>query len=124
MARRPRWRREPEARAVCRRLRVSPQKLNLVAALIRGKPVQEAVAQLQFCKRRIADDVLKVLNSAIANAEENEGMDVDRLYVAESHVGKNLVMKRIRARARGRAFRINKPFSQITIIVREMGERA
>ncbi|MCY4541626.1 MAG: 50S ribosomal protein L22 [Rhodobacteraceae bacterium] len=123
MARTPQRHAPPEARAIGRRMRVSPRKLNLVAGLIRGKVVQEAQAELLFCKRRIADDVLKVLKSAIANAENNEGMEVDWLYVAEAYVGRNLVMKRIRPRARGRAARIKKPFSQITIVLRESGGR-
>ncbi|MEG9862378.1 MAG: 50S ribosomal protein L22 [Parvularculales bacterium] len=108
-----------EARAVGRMMRVSPQKLNLVAQLIRGKPVEVALADLEFSRKRIARDVRKILQSAIANAENNNELDIDALMVAEAFVGKNLVMKRWRARARGRAARILKPFSQLTVIVRE-----
>ncbi|QXX74077.1 50S ribosomal protein L22 [Methylovirgula sp. HY1] len=109
-----------EAKAVCRMLRVSPQKLNLVAQLIRGKAVDKALADLQFSRKRIAGDVKKTLESAIANAENNHGLDVDDLVVAEAFVGKALVMKRFSPRARGRAGRIEKPFSNLTIIVREV----
>ena len=105
-------------------LRTSPQKLNLVAAMIRGKPVERALAELTFSKRRIAGDVKKTLQSAIANAENNHGLDVDELVVAEAHVGKNLVLKRGRPRARGRFGRIQKPFSQLTIKVRQVEEQA
>lgn len=111
-----------EALAVSRMLRVSPQKLNLVAAMVRGKPVEEAITILKFSRKRIARDVLKTLNSAIANADYNYNLDVDALVVKEAFVGKNLVMKRFRPRARGRAGRINKPFAQVTIVVREMNE--
>jgi len=111
-----------EALAVSRMLRVSPQKLNLVAAMLRGKQVEDAITILKFSKRRIAKDVLKTLNSAIANADYNYNLDVDQLIVAEAFVGKNIVMKRFRARARGRIGRIAKPFSQITIVVREVEE--
>ena len=100
-----------EAQAVVRSLRVSPQKLNLVAQLIRGKKVEKALADLTFSHKRIAKDVKKTLQSAIANAENNHGLDVDQLVVAEAFVGKNLVMKRFHARARGRMGRIEKPFS-------------
>ena len=113
-----------EAMAKCRMLRTSPQKLNLVAGLIRGKKVEKAIADLTFSKKRIAQDVLKVLQSAIANAENNHGLDVDSLVVAEAWVGKNLVMKRGRPRARGRFGKIMKPFSEITIKVRQVGESA
>ena len=113
-----------EAQAIARMLRTSPQKLNLVAGLIRGKKVDKALADLTFSKRRIAGDVKKVLQSAIANAENNHGLDVDNLVVAEAYVGKNLVMKRGRPRARGRFGKIMKPFSQITIKVRQVGETA
>ncbi|HCX67974.1 50S ribosomal protein L22 [Parvibaculum sp.] len=113
-----------EAQAVGRMLRVSPQKLNLVAQLIRGKKVDTAIADLTFSRKRIADDVKKVLQSAIANAENNHDLDVDELVVAEAYVGKNLVMKRWHARARGRVGRIQKPFSQITIVVRQVEEQA
>jgi large subunit ribosomal protein L22 len=115
---------ENEAQAVSRAMRVSPQKLNLVAATIRGKKVERALADLAFSRKRIAGDVRKTLESAIANAENNHDLDVDELVVAEAHVGKNLVMKRWRARARGRIGRIKKPFSQITIVVRQVEEAA
>jgi len=111
-----------EARAIVKNLRVSPQKLNLVAEQIRGKPVQRALMDLEFSRRRIAQSVKAGLESAIANAENNHQLDVDRLVVAEATVGKGLVMKRWRARARGRVARIHKPFSQITHVVREQGE--
>ncbi|QYZ68762.1 50S ribosomal protein L22 [Neotabrizicola shimadae] len=113
-----------EAMAIARMLRTSPQKLNLVAGLIRGKKVEKALADLTFSKRRIAGDVKKCLQSAIANAENNHGLDVDSLVVAEAYVGKNLVMKRGRPRARGRFGKIMKPFSEITIKVRQVGESA
>ena len=107
-----------------RSLRVSPQKLNLVAQLIRGKKVEKALADLTFSHKRIAKDVKKTLQSAIANAENNHNLDVDQLIVAEAYVGKNLVMKRFHARARGRMGRIEKPFSQLTVVVREVQEQA
>ena len=113
-----------EAMAIARMLRTSPQKLNLVAGLIRGKKVDKALADLTFSKRRIAGDVKKCLQSAIANAENNHGLDIDSLVVAEAWVGKNLVMKRGRPRARGRFGKIMKPFSEITIKVRQAGESA
>jgi large subunit ribosomal protein L22 len=113
-----------EAMAVLRMLRTSPQKLNLVAGMIRGKKVDKALADLTFSKRRIAGDVKKCLQSAIANAENNHNLDVDSLIVAEAWVGKNLVMKRGRPRARGRFGKIMKPFSEITIKVRQAGESA
>ncbi|AWD22472.1 50S ribosomal protein L22 [Pseudogemmobacter blasticus] len=113
-----------EAMAIARMLRTSPQKLNVVAGLIRGKKVDKALADLTFSKRRIAGDVKKCLQSAIANAENNHGLDVDSLVVAEAWVGKNLVMKRGRPRARGRFGKIMKPFSEITIKVRQVGESA
>jgi len=106
-----------EARVVLRMLRGSPQKLNLLAQQIRGLPVEKALNQLQFSPKRQATDVRKALQSAIANAENNHGLDIDSLIVTQAHVGKNLVMKRIRARARGRAARILKPFSQLTIVL-------
>jgi large subunit ribosomal protein L22 len=109
-----------EAKAVARMLRVSPQKLNLVAGLIRGKKVAAALADLEFSRKRIAKEVRKCLESAIANAENNHDLDVDDLVVAEAHVGKALVLKRFHARARGRAGRIEKPFSRLTIVVREV----
>lgn len=111
-----------EARAVARNLRVSPRKLNLVAETIRGMSIEPALAQLTFSTKAAAVDVKKTLQSAIANAENNHQLDVDRLYVAEAHVGKGLVMKRFRARARGRVGKILKPFSHITIVVREREE--
>jgi len=113
-----------EARAVTKLLRVSPQKLNLLAQLIRGKKVDKALADLTFSRKRIARDVKKTLESAIANAENNHDLDVDSLVVSEAYVGKKLVMKRLRARARGRASRIEKPFAQITVIVRQVEESA
>jgi large subunit ribosomal protein L22 len=115
----PRRAADNEALAISRMLRVSPQKLNLVAALIRRKPVAKALADLTFSKKRIADDVKKTLQSAIANAENNHSLDVDALVVAEAYVGKNLVLKRGRPRAPGRYGKIMKPFSQITIKVRQ-----
>ncbi len=111
-----------EAMAYAKLLRTSPQKLNLVACMIRGKEASRAVADLSFSKRRIAAEVKKVLRAAIANAENNHQLDVDRLYVKEATVGKTLVMKRFRARARGRGARIVKPFSNLTVIVREREE--
>ena len=116
----PRALKENEAKAVTRMLRISPQKLNLLAQLIRGKKVEKALADLEFSRKRIAVDVRKTLQSAIANAENNHSLDVDDLVVAEAHVGKALVMKRFAARARGRAGRIEKPFANITIVVREV----
>ena len=113
-----------EAMAKSRMLRTSPQKLNLVAGLIRGKPVAKAMTDLTFSKRRISEDVLKTLQSAVANAENNHGLDVDELIVAEAFVGKNMVMKRGRPRARGRFGKILKPFSEITIKVRQVEEQA
>ncbi len=106
-----------EARSVLRMLRISPQKLNLLAQQIRGLTVQKALNQLEFSPKRHAKDVRKALQSAIANAENNHNLDIDSLVVTQAHVGKNLVMKRIRARARGRAARIHKPFSQLTIVL-------
>ena len=113
---------ETEAKAVARNLRVSPQKLNLVAGMIRGKKVNAALAVLEFARKRIATDVRKCVMSAVANAENNHGLDVDALVVAEAYVGKNLVMKRFHARGRGRSSKILKPFSQITVVVREVQE--
>jgi large subunit ribosomal protein L22 len=120
----PRRLADNEAMAMVRSLRVSPQKLNLVAKTIRGKDANAALAELSFSRRRIAQDVKKALQSAIANAENNHQLDVDRLYVAEAMVGKSLVMKRFRPRARGRVGRIVKPFSRLTIVVREREETA
>ena len=113
-----------EAQAVQRMIRISPRKLNLVAAMIRGKKAATALAELTFSRKRIAGDVKKVLESAIANAENNHDLDVDALVVAEAHVGKALVLKRFSPRARGRANRIEKPFSHLTIVVREVEQSA
>ena len=113
-----------EAMAKVCSVRTSARKLNLVAASIRGLKVQRALNELEFSHRRIAKDVRKALYSAISNAENNHNLDIDSLIVAEAYVGKNLVMKRFAARARGRASRIEKPFSEITIVVREVGEAA
>ena len=115
---------ENEARAVTKLLRVSPQKLNLLAQLIRGKKVDRALADLTFSRKRIAKDVKKTLQSAIANAENNHDLDVDALVVSEAYVGKKLVMKRMRPRARGRGAAILKPFAQITVVVRQVAESA
>ena len=109
-----------EAKAVARMLRVSPQKLNLVAQLIRGKKVAAALADLEFSRKRIARDVRKCLESAIANAENNHDLDVDDLVVAEAHVGKAIVLKRFHPRGRGRVGRILKPFANLTIVVRQV----
>ena len=111
-----------EAMAFMRNIRVSPYKLNLVAGLIRGKDVAIALANLEFSRRRIAHTVRKVVESAIANAENNHQLDVDRLVVAEAWVGRAFAMKRFRARARGRPGRISKPFSNLTVVVREREE--
>jgi large subunit ribosomal protein L22 len=111
---------ESEAKAVARMLRVSPQKLNLVAQLIRGKKVATALADLEFSQKRISREVRKCLESAIANAENNHDLDVDDLVVSQAFVGKALVLKRFHARARGRGARILKPFSNLTIEVREV----
>ena len=113
-----------EAKAVARMLRVSPQKLNLVATLIRGKKVGSALADLTFSRKRIAGDVKKTLQSAIANAENNHGLDIDDLVVSEAFVGKAFVIKRFHARARGRAGRIEKPFSNLTVVVRQVEAKA
>ena len=115
---------ENEARAMTRLIRVSPQKLNLLAQLIRGKKVDRALADLTFSRKRVAKDVKKTLQSAIANAENNHDLDVDALVVSEAYVGKGLVMKRMRARARGRSGRIQKPFAQITVVLRQVEEVA
>ena len=123
-AKNPRRVAENEAMALARMLRTSPQKLNLVAGLIRGKKVEKALADLTFSKKRIAGDVRKCLQSAIANAENNHGLDVDALVVAEAYCGKNITLKRGRPRARGRFGKIMKPFSQLTIKVRQVGESA
>ena len=115
---------ENEAKAVSKMLRISPQKLNLVAQMIRGKKVASALADLEFSRKRIAKDVRKCLESAIANAENNHDLDVDDLVVAEAHVGKALVIKRFTPRGRGRVGRILKPFSHLTIVVRQVEARA
>ena len=119
----PRVLADSEAKTIVRNIRVSPQKLNLVAAMIRGMDVNKAIATLTFSRRRISNDVEKAWQSAIANAENNHSLDVDRLYVKEAHVGKGLVMKRFKARARGRGARILKPYSHLTIIVGERGDQ-
>ena len=111
-----------QAYAKAKSIRTSGQKLNLVAKSIRGCNIKVAIDQLTFSKKRIAREVLKVLNSAIANAENNFGLDIDKLVVAEAYVGKSIVMKRMRARARGRAARILKPFSKLTILLKEIEE--
>lgn len=115
---------ETEARAFSRSIRVSPRKLNLLAQLIRGKSAEAALAELTFNPRRIAKEVKTVLESAIANAENNHQLDVDQLVVAQAYVGKSIVMKRWSPRARGRVGHIVKPFSNLTIVVREKGESA
>ena len=120
----PRALKDNEAKAVARMLRVSPQKLNLLAQLIRGKKVDRALADLEFSRKRISVEVRKALQSAIANAENNHSLDVDDLVVAEAYMGKALIMKRFSPRARGRAGRIEKPFSNITIVVREVQAEA
>ena len=111
---------EGMALATTKNLKISMQKLNLVAAMIRGKKVEKAMNDLQFSRKRIAQDVLKTLKSAVANAENNHNLDIDELYVNEAYVGKNLVLKRWKARARGRVGRIEKPFSQITVVVKQL----
>jgi large subunit ribosomal protein L22 len=120
----PRALAEKEAKAVVRMLRVSPRKLNLLAQLIRGKKVSSALADLEFSSKRISHEVRKALESAIANAENNHELDVDDLFVREAYVGRAMVMKRFSPRARGRAGRIEKPFANLTIIVREKAEKA
>ena len=123
-AKRERVLKDNEAKAVLRMVRSSPRKLNLVAQLIRGKKVSVALADLQFSRKRIAGEVRKTLQSAIANAENNHDLDVDNLIVAEAHVGKALVMKRFSPRARGRVGRILKPFSNLTVVVRSAEDTA
>jgi large subunit ribosomal protein L22 len=113
-----------EAKAVLRMLRGSGQKLNLVAAMIRGKKVEKALAELEFSQKRIAGSVKKTLESAVANAENNHGLDPDSLVVAEAYVGDSLVMKRFMARGRGKSARVEKPFSNLTIVVRQVEETA
>jgi large subunit ribosomal protein L22 len=120
----PRRLKPVEAMAKVRALRTGARKLNLVAQSIRGLKVQRALNELEFSHKRIAADVRKALYSAISNAENNHSLDIDNLVVAEAYVGKNLTMKRFSARARGRSSRIEKPFSEITIVVREIGEAA
>jgi len=115
---------DKEAKAVVRMLRVSPRKLNLLAQLIRGKKVASALADLEFSNKRISHEVRKALESAIANAENNHELDVDDLVVREAYVGRAMVMKRFSPRARGRAGRIEKPFANLTIIVREQAEKS
>ena len=110
---------KPSSRAIGKMIRISPYKLNLEAKSIRGKKVDDALSYLEFSKKRISDTVKDTLESAIANAENNHALDIDKLYVDEAFVGKNMVMKRWRARARGRAAKILKPFSQLTIILKE-----
>ena len=111
-----------EASAFLRAIRISPRKLNLVAAMIRGKTAQTAIAELTFCRRRIANDVKKVLQAAIANAENNHQLDVDRLYVKEATVGRAFVMRRFHTRGRGRSARVEKYFAHLTVVVRERVE--
>jgi large subunit ribosomal protein L22 len=111
-----------EAQAVTRSLRISPQKLNLVATMIRGKKVETALAELEFSTKRISGDVAKCVMSAVANAENNHNLDVNELVVAEAYVGKNLTLKRFHARGRGRGSQILKPFSQLTVVVRQVAE--
>src|SRR6202045_1575777 len=120
----PRALKDNEAKAVARMLRVSPRKLNLLAQFIRGKKVEKALADLEFCRKRSAFDVKKTLESAIANAENNHNLDVDDLVVAEAYVGNAMILKRFSPRARGRSGRLRKPFSHLTIIVRETGADA
>ncbi len=120
----PRGLAETEAQAILRNIRISPRKLNLVAGLIRNRPAADAVATLTFSKRRIAHDVRKVLESAIANAENNHQLDVDRLVVTRAEVGKSIVMRRFMARGRGRASRIEKWFSHLKIVVAERTQEA
>lgn len=115
---------DTEAKAIVHNLRVSAQKLNVVAASIRGLDASKAISSLTFSKRRIADAVKKALESAIANAENNHQLDVDRLYVKEAYVGKSMRLKRFRPRARGRVGKIEKPFSHLTVVVREREEQA
>lgn len=111
-----------EAKAVANRLRISPQKLNLVAGMIRGMDVNNALTQLTFSSKRVAEEVKKALQSAIANAENNHNLNVDALYVKEAYVGKNMVMKRMHTRGRGRSARVLRPFANLTLIVREKEE--
>ena len=123
-AKRERVLKESEAKAVVRHLRVSPRKLNLVAEMIRGKKVDTALADLEFSRKRIAKDVKKCVMSAVANAENNHGLDVNDLVVSEAYVGKNLVITRFQARGRGRMSPIEKPFAQLTVIVKQVEQDA
>ena len=116
----PGSRAENEAQAIAKNIRISPQKLNLVAEMIRGKKVQAAIADLEFSRKRVAEHVRKCVISAVANAENNHGLDVDELVVAEAYVGKNMVLKRFHARGRGKASSIMRPFSQLTVVVRQV----
>ncbi|MFP4464672.1 MAG: 50S ribosomal protein L22 [Alphaproteobacteria bacterium] len=118
----PRREKDNEAKAFAKYVRTSPQKLNLLARTIRGKSASRALIDLEFSKRRVAEDVRKLLQSAVANAENNHGLDVDRLIVSEAYVGKSLTMKRFHARGRGRGSRILKTISNMTIIVKEVEE--
>ena len=118
----PRREKDNEAKAFAKHVRTSPQKLNLLARTIRGKSAAKALIDLEFSSRRVAEDVHKLLQSAVANAENNHGLDVDRLVVSEVYVGKSMMMKRFRARARGRGARIHKTVSNMTIIVKEAEE--
>ena len=120
----PGSRAENEAQAIAKNIRISPQKLNLVAEMIRGKKVQAAIADLEFSRKRVAEHVRKCVISAVANAENNHGLDVDELVVAEAYVGKNMVLKRFHARGRGKASSIMRPFSQLTVIVRQVEAEA
>jgi large subunit ribosomal protein L22 len=113
---------EGEVRAFMKNIRTSPQKLNLVAQMIRGKKADRALTDLEFSSRRVAQHVKKCLESAIANAENNHNLDIDNLIVSEAYVGKSLTMKRFRARAKGRGVRILKPFSNLTVVVKEKSE--
>ncbi len=112
-----------EAKAIAKNIRISPQKLNLVAEMIRGKKVNAAIADLEFSRKRVAEHVRKCVISAVANAENNHGLDVDDLIVAEAFVGKNMVLKRFHARGRGRSSSIMRPFAQLTVIVRQVEEK-
>ena len=120
----PRMLADTEAKAIATNIRVSPQKLNLVAQMIRGKKVQAAIADLEFSRKRIAVDVRKCVISAVANAENNHGLDVDDLIIAEAYVGKNMVLRRFHARGRGRASSVMKPFAQLTVVVRQVDPEA
>ena len=115
---------DSEAKAVARNLRVSPQKLNLVAQMIRGKKVDSALADLEFSRKRIAKDVRKCVMSAVANAENNHGLDVNDLVVSQAYVGKNLVIRRFHARGRGRMNKVEKPFAQLTVVLKQQAEEA